>query len=397
MKTSYNIDKHPIWKKIQPFKIPLHKFRFSVARNYAKLYSGERFIGITGSVGKSTTSLCCYFVLKQKFNVLKTVNNLDTIFNLPITLLKVRPKIQKVILELGVEYPNEMDFYFSMVRPATAIITKIAPQHTEFLGGIEGIVNEKSKLVKQLPETGTAILNWDDINVRKMADLTKAQIIYYGTNPKTCHIWASNIRIENYKTVFELNYGVERVEVQMNLIGEHYVTSALAAAALGLHNGMLLMHIKKGLEEVTAGEHRMQLLNGQNNTMILDDTYNNAPAALEAALDVLNKLPAGRRILVLGEMRELGDLTKKMHQQIAQKIYSEKVDFVLLGQGDTKYISEELKSLGYPENRLEENLSNSQIVSQILQLGKKGDLILVKAARSIRFDEIVKRISKHNG
>ena len=394
MPVNFDINHHPIWKKISPVKKPLHFLRFSLARNYAKIFSPDRFIGITGSVGKSTTSLCCYHVLKQKYRTIKTTNNLDTIFNLPITLLKVRPKIEKVILELGVEYPGEMDFYFSLVRPNTAIVTRIAPQHTEFLGGIEGIFAEKSKLVKQLSSKGTAILNWDDPNVRKMAELTKAEVVFYGTNAKNCHIWASNIRIENFKTVFELNYGVERVEVELKLIGEHYVTSALAAAALGLNNGLLLMHIKKGLEEVTAGEHRMQLVEGESDTMILDDTYNNAPAALEAAIDVLNKLPARRRILVLGEMRELGDISQKMHQHIAQKIYTDKIDYVLLGQGDTKYVAEELKSLGYPENRLEENLTNSQIVASVLQLAHKNDLILVKGARSLRFDEVVKRISK---
>lgn len=393
------IEKHPIWKNVSPIKKPFHLVRLFAAKSLVNFFSPSMFIGVTGSVGKTTTTICCTHVLDQKFRTLSstasTVVNLDPIFNIPITLLKIRPKVNKVILEMGVEYPDEMDFYLSIVAPATAIVTNVSYSHSQYLGTIEQIFQEKSKIVQQLPANGTAILNWDDDSVRKMADLTSAKIIFYGTDGKNCHIWASNIKVSNYQTSFEINYGVERVAVNLRLVGRHQVYPALAAAALGVINGISLIAIKKGLEEVEPTEHRLSLLEGLNDTVILDDTYNNSsPIGIEAALDVLNDLPAKRRILIYGEMKELGTYSPSMHRRVGQKIYKNKVDLVLLGSGDTHFIEEELKALGFASEKIEVNLSNPQIVTRILRIAHMGDLILVKGSRSGRFDEVVKRISK---
>jgi len=389
------IQDHSVWKNVSPFKKPAHLLRIFAARKYASFFPRSKFIGITGSVGKTSTTKACQAVLSQKYQILATEENLDPIFNIPITLLKTRPKTDKVFLEMGVEYPGEMEFYLSLVKPATAIITRIFYSHSEFLGDLDKIIEEKSLLIKQLPEDGHAILNWDDPYTRKLVKLTKANVIFYGFDSKNCHVWASNVKIKNYQTYFELNYGVERVEVTLNLLGRHLVYPCLAAASLGLSMGMSLVSIKKGLETLQPAHHRLQILEGLNGTYVLDDTYNSSPAALEEAINVLNEVPAKRRIAVLGEMRELGQYSKLMHEQIAQKIYKDKVDLVLLGGGETKFVAEELLSLGFPQERLEVNLSNSQLVSKILRVASKGDVILVKASRAVKLDEVVKRISKN--
>lgn len=389
-----DINTHPIWKTISRYKKPFHLLRFKMARQYAKLYSGETFIGITGSVGKTSCALACYQVLSRKYNTIATEPNLDPVFNIPITLLKLSPKVKRVILEMGIEYKGEMDFYLSLVRPKKAILTKIYYQHSEFLGGIDDITEEKGKLFESLSEDGFAILNWDDINSRKVADKTRAQVFYFGTDPKNCVVWAGNIKIENYQTVFELNYGVERVQIVYKLLGVHQIYSALAAAALGIIENMPLTKIKQGLEAVLPGEHRLQLVAGPNDSLVLDDTYNAAPAAVEAAIHTLMQVPAKRRILVLGEMRELGEFTQQMHRQIARVIYKEKIDIVLLGQGDTKFIADELIKLGFWEDRLFMDMQSSQMVSYLLQNLSRGDLCLIKGARAVRLDEVVKRIAK---
>lgn len=388
------IQKHPIWKNIKPYKKPVHLARFFLARNIGKLYPRSMFIGITGSVGKTTTKEACLSVLLQKFKTIASRDNLDPILNIPITIFKVRPSIKKVILEMGVEYTEEMDFYLSMVRPATGIVTRISFAHSQFLGDINGILQEKEKLVRQLPKEGFAILNWDDLNVRKLAKDTDAQVIFYGTNFENCHVWASNIRVENNLTRFELNYGVERVEVSLKLIGRHFVYAALAAAALGLCCGLTLISIKKGLEKMIPSPHRLQLLEGLEGWFVLDDTYNSSPVALEEALNVLSELPARRRIIVLGEMKELGVYSESLHRQLAQKIYKDRVDMVFLGGGDVKFIAEELLKLGFPQERLDINLSNSQMVSKILKSAGKGDLILIKGSRAVKLDEVVARVTR---
>lgn len=360
----------------------------------------QMFIGITGSVGKTTTALACKEVLLEKFPTLSTtdtkpgVANLDPIFNLPMTILKIRPKIKKVVLEMGIEHPGEMDVYLSLVKPSTAIITRIFYAHSEFLGSLDEIINEKGKLVEQLPQGGSAILNWDDLNSRKLADKTTAEVIFYGTDPKNCHVWADKIRVENYQTVFELNYGVERVEVKSNLLGRHQIYPLLAAASLGINLDIPLINIKKALEKIEGLEHRMEVVAGFNGSTIIDDTYNSSPAALEEAIDTLNQIPARRRIVCLGEMRELGEYSEKLHRDIARRIYKDKVDLVLTGGGDAVIIADELLKLGFIPERLYSGLKNQELASKLLKVVSRGDVLLIKGSRATRLDEVVKRISK---
>ena len=396
-----DIKNHPIWTQITPyktkislFKKPFHLLRIYLARQYAKLYSKEMFIGISGSVGKTTTTQLCLAVLSLKYKTIATTPNLDPILNIPLTILKINPSIKKVILEMGVEYKGEMDFYLSIVRPMSAIITRVSYAHSEFLGDLGEIIEEKGKLIESLPKDGVAILNYDDSNSKKLAEVCKAQILYFGTDPQNCTVWAGNIKIENYKTSFELNLGVERVKVDFQLLGSHQVYAALAAAALGISVGVPLIKIKTALESVSPEQHRLQPILGPNGSILLDDTYNSSPVALEAAIDTLLQIPARRKILVLGEMRELGKYSEELHREIARKIYKEKLDLVLLGQGDTQYIASELKDLGFLEERMESNLVNSQIVAKLLRSLGKGDVCLIKGSRAVRLDEVVKRIAK---
>lgn len=389
------IKSHPVWKSISPYKKPAHLLRFFLARNIAKLYPRSTFIGITGSVGKTTTKEACLAVLSQKYVSLATRENIDPVFNIPATLMKLRPKIKKVILEMGIEYPEEMDFYLSLIHPATAIMTRISFSHSEYLGDLEGIIKEKSKLIHQLPRGGFAILNWDDINSRGLARETEAEVLFYGLDGQNCHVWASHVRLENGKTRFELNYGVERVDITLGLLGRHFVYPALAAATLGISCRVSLSQIKKGLEKMTPSPHRLQLLEGLGKWYVLDDTYNASPAAVQEALNVLAELPARRRILVLGEMRELGVFSENLHREVARQIYQEKFDWVLLGGGDTRFIGDELVRLGFVADRLEVGLSNSQIVAKVLKLAGPGDLVLVKGSRAVKLDEAVRRITRH--
>lgn len=396
-----NITDHPIWQQVTPtkqripaFKKPLHLLRIYLVRQYAKLFPREKFIAVTGSVGKTTCVQAATAVLSSKFKTLSTKPNLDPILNIPATLLKVNPQFKKVILEMGIEYKGEMDFYLSLVQPATAIFTKISYAHNQYLGDLDGIIEEKGKLISQLDEKGIAILNFDDPNCRKLAKNCKGSVIYFGTDPQNCAIWAGNINIEGFKTTFELNLGVERVKVNYQLLGYHQIYPAMAAATVGVVNEIPLTKIKLALESIEPSEHRMQVVTGPNGSIILDDTYNSSPAALEAAIDTLLQVNARRRIVVLGEMRELGPYSEKLHRLIAQKIYKEKIDQVYLGQGDTQFIWDELKSLGFWEERVEGNLQNSQLVGKLLKNLGKGDLILIKGSRAVRLDEVVKRIAK---
>lgn len=359
-----------------------------LAKQYAKLYSPEIFIGITGSVGKTICAAACKGVLSQKYKTISTnLNNPQAIF-------KVNPSIQKVILEMGVTHKGEMDSYLSIVHPKVVIVTKIAYAHSESLGDLDGISEEKGKLVASLDKNGIALLNYDDINCRKLAERCQGNVVYFGTDRENCTVWADNITIENFVTTFELNYKVERVKVNFKLLGLQQVYPALSAALLGVVSGIPLTKIKLGLESVEPFEHCLQALTGPNGSILLDDSYSSTPADLDAAIDTLLAIPARRRIVVLGDMKGLGQYSEKLYRLVSQKIYKEKLDFVFLGTGEVEIMADELKSLGFWEERLGSGLQNSQIVSKLLKTLGKGDVCLIKGSRLARLDEVVKRIAK---
>lgn len=397
-----DISNHPIWKNVSPLKKRGHLARLFLARQYAKMIPPEKIIGVVGAVGKTTTMLACKEVLSEKYSVVSTTDtntqttNLDPIFNLPMTLLRVRPKTDKVMLEMGIEYPGEMDFYLDMVTPKTAIVTRLSFEHNQFLGSLEDVIKEEGRIIERLPEDGVAILNYDDLNTRKLANFIKPsqQVVFFGTDQKNCHIWAENIKISNFKTSFQLNSGVERAEINSKLLGKHMIYPMLGAAALGVSLNMNLTTIKKGLEKVEPAKNRLQAKLGINDSIILDDTYNAAPKAVEEALETLNLVQARRRILVLGEMRELGQYSEDQHRLMARKIFKDRIDLVFLGPGEAQYIEDELKQLGFPEDRLEAGLTNDQMVKALSDLIRKGDVVLVKGANSLKLNEVVDRLVK---
>ncbi|MDO8573314.1 MAG: UDP-N-acetylmuramoyl-tripeptide--D-alanyl-D-alanine ligase [Candidatus Daviesbacteria bacterium] len=372
----------------------LQSLQTHLARQYVKLYPPNLFIGITGSVGRSTCVEAAAAVCSQKYKTITTNPYSDPVHNISHTLLRINPKTEKVILELEAEHKGEMDFYLSQVKPKIALFTK-----TTYMPGTESsivgeILSEQQKLMESLGKQGVAIVNWDDLALKEIAGQCRGNVLFYGTDPKNCTVWAGNIGVENFGTSFELNSGVERVKINFKLLGINEVYAALAASLLGVVLGIPLTKIKPALESLESIPHCMQTLLGPNNSIILDDTNGTSPVEVEAAIDTLLAVPARRRIVVLGEMRDLGVNSEVMHREIARKIYKEKLDLVFLGQGETRFIAEELKSLGFWEEKMESDLQSSQLVSRLLKTLGKGDVCLIKGSKSVRLDEVVSRIAK---
>ncbi|MBI2018981.1 hypothetical protein HYS96_04760 [Candidatus Daviesbacteria bacterium] len=366
------------------FKRPVTFLKYYLSKQYVKLYPQDMFVAVCGSLGKTTTVRLSQAVLSQKYKTITTEANKDSVTNIPQTLLKLNPSFQKAVLEMGADSAGEADFYHSLVKPKVVILTRIISEQAEI-----------SKLLSFLPNDGIVILNWDDINSKKLAQQVPSQVVYYGTDPQNCTVWAANVRIENFRTNFELNLGVERVKVELPALGLHQIYPALAAAGLGVIHGIPLTKIKIALESVEPEDHKFQLLLGPNGSYILDDTFSATPIEVESAIDTLVQIPARRRMLVLGEMID-PNYSADEYRKIAEKIYKEKLDFIFLGQGSIKVIAEELTSLGFWEERVESNMLNSQLVSKLLKILGKGDVCLIKCSRSVRLDEVVKRIARKN-
>lgn len=317
-----------------------HQSRRFLAKIWLKLHFRITIIGVTGSYGKTNTTRAISGVLSEKFKTLQTDLDLDTIYNLPITILKLRFWHQKLVLEYGVDHKNEMDFHLKLVKPSVGVITGINPTHSEpeLLGSVEGIIKEKNKLLQALPKNGLAILNWDDENVRKMAGKTKAKVLKYGMNLASRNeydLWAEKIKVDFEGTSFTLHFNYlsnqrKTLRIKTGLIGRHFVQSCLAAVAVGIYQGLSENQIKRGLAKLKPLPGRLSVKKGPQGSILIDDSLRANPASTLAGLQTLRDLPTrGRRIAVLGEMGELGSLAKLEHQRIGKLAAAMKIDFMV--------------------------------------------------------------------
>ena len=242
-----------------------------------------RVIGITGSVGKSTTKELIAEVLSQKYRTLRNIGNLNNEIGLPLTILRMTESHQCAVLEMGFYVPGEIKLLCQIAEPITGVITNVGAVHAERAGSLEAIAMGKAELVEYLPSTGTAILNYDDPLVRSMAEKTNAKILFYGLDPQA-HLWADEIEGLGLQGIrFCLHYKNERLYLRVPLIGQHSVHTALRAAAVGLAEGLTWQEIVNGLQQ---GYTQLQLaaVSTPTGALILDDTYNASPDSVLAAL-----------------------------------------------------------------------------------------------------------------
>ena len=366
------------------WKQPFHNFRRFIAKLWLKFNPQLTIVGITGSYGKTNTTRAIAAVLSQKHKVIQTDLDLDTIYNLPITILKLRPWHQKLVLEMGVDHKNEMDFHLSLVKPSIAVVTGINPTHSEpeLLGSLEGVIKEKRKLLQILPKDGLAILNWDDENVRKMVRLTKAKVLKYGTSPKY-DFWADKIKVDFSGTSFILHYENKKFAIKTGLVGRHFIHECLAAAAVGINQGLTWGQIKNGLSKLKPLAGRLSIEKGPKGTILINDALRANPASTMAGLQTLVDLPrqlAGRRIAVLGEMGELGELAQEEHWRVGKEVAGLKIDYLVSVGPLQKLTAVEAIKSGMKKNQVfwVENVAQAaQILERLLSV---GDLFYLKGS-----------------
>ncbi len=334
---------------------PAHKHLFHMTRRFiAKRWLSlmpALQIAVTGSQGKTNTTQTIYGILKQIGLTVVTDINLDTIYNVPITALRVRPSTKFAIFELGVDHPGEMDKHLEIVKPKIAVVTGISPVHTDadHLGSLENLIKEKRKLIEALPKNGYAILNYDDENVRKMAPFTKAKILWYGTDKKHCDIWANKLNVSLEGTAFSLN----GQPVTTRLIGKHHIYTIMTAYLvykLMVDNNqfpLVLTDFNQFLSNVIPLPGRMSVEPGPLGTTVLNDSLRANPSSTASGLQTLSEIEykGGRKIAVLAEMGELADPVEE-HKKIGRLIGRLKINF-LIGIGPyQKYTVEEAVKSG---------------------------------------------------
>ncbi len=346
-----------------------------------------RVIGVTGSVGKSTTKEMIAEVLSTRFRTLKSPGNLNNEIGLPLTLLKLSSGHQRAVIEMGFYVPGEIAFLCDIALPHVGVVTNVGTVHAERAGSQEAIARGKAELVQALPPApeGVAILNFDDAWVRKMEEKTKARIFFYGLSHEA-HLWADQVEGLGLEGIrFRIHYQGETLYVKIPLIGRHSVHTALRAAAVGLAEGMNWQEILEGLSQGHT-QLRLAAVRSENGALLLDDTYNASPESMLAALNLLDELD-GRKIAVLGDMLELGPYERGGHEMVGLR--AAQVAGMLLTLGERAHIiAEAARRAGMKKSAVLEFDALEPVVEWLNSNLSKDDVVLIKGSHGLRMDRI---------
>jgi len=361
-----------------------------LATDWRQRFSAQ-VVGITGSVGKTSTKELTTLVLAQKFTVLKNPGNLNNEIGLPLTLLKMNDSHGQVVLEMGMYDVGEIETLCRIARPHIGVVTNVGPSHLERLGSLERIAAAKQELVAALDENGIAILNIDDPLVMGMAAHTRARVFTYGLS-EDADLRADRIHSEGLEGVrFVLHYQNESVDVKVPLLGRHSVHTALRAAAVGLVQGMHWGEIVAGLQNREA-QLRLVAIPGPHGSIILDDTYNASPDSTIAALNLLHELNATRKIAVLGYMAELGGYEEAGHKKVGCRA-ANTVDMLITVGPCADIVAAEAVACGLDATAVHVMADIAAVLEFLKKIAATGDTILVKGSRSMAMETIVNELT----
>ena len=351
-----------------------------------------RVVGITGSVGKTSTIELIAAVLSQHFSTLKSLGNYNNEIGLPLTMLRLHPGVEWVVQEMGMYALGEIAHLAGIAQPEIAVVTKVGPTHLERLGSIDRIAQAKAELVQALPPHGLAILNGDDERVRAMASQTRAKrILYYGLESNN-DLWADGVQTHGLEGLrMRFHFRGQSVHARLPILGRHSTYGALAAAAVGLSLGLAWDEVIRGLRDESA-QVRLLVVPGVRGTTILDDTYNASPDSTGAALNLLAEMD-GRKVAVLGGMLELGSYEVEGHRLVgrrAAEVVSMLVTVGKLGQ----FIAEEAMAAGMSSSAVHAVADNDEAVRFLDHVLAEGDFVLVKGSRGMAMEGIVAELAR---
>jgi UDP-N-acetylmuramoyl-tripeptide--D-alanyl-D-alanine ligase len=348
-------------------------------------------VGVTGSIGKTSTKEATAAVLNRRYRTLKNPRSYNSESTLPIVLLQLDDQHEVAVLEMGMYWPGDIALLARLARPQIGIVTNVGPSHLERVGSIEAIESAKAELIDALPEHGHAILNIDDPRVVAMASRTRAKPFLFGLDP-AADLWADQIESSGLEGIsFRAHHAGEAVTLRLPLIGRHSVHTALAAASAGLLLGLGWDAIVDGLRDSSA-QLRLLAVPGVGGTTLIDDTYNASPASGLAALNLLAELD-GRKIAVLGDMLELGPIEEEAHRMIGAR--AAEIADTLVAYGErARWIADEARQAGMPAAQIHHVTSPAATESLLRAIMTPGDYVLIKGSRGMAMDAIVNSLQQ---
>lgn len=350
-------------------------------------------VGITGSVGKTTTREMVACALSARYSVYKTPGNHNSQVGVPITISEITPEDEIGVIELGMSEPGELTVIAKIAKIQMAVITNIGITHIEQLGSQENIYKEKLTIQDGLMEGGILFLNGDDPFLMKTQAKEGCRTIYYGTG-ENCNYRALDVHVEEGFPAFTAVFGQKRIPVRLGVMGSHNVLNAIVSLAVASECGIPMEEAAKCLQEFTGFKNRQQIYSVRGMT-IIDDTYNASPVSMKAGLEVLNSITrAQRRIAVLADMKELGEKTRLYHYEIGEYIAEHPVyEVVTMGELAGE-IAKAVKALA-PEILVREFMEQEVLVSYLKEELREGDCVLFKGSNSMKLGSVAEEFYKN--
>ncbi len=351
-----------------------------------------KVVGITGSVGKTSTKEIIASVLSEKFQVLKTLGNFNNELGLPLTIFRLREGDEVAVLEMGINHFGEMHRLSKVARPDVCVITNIGQCHLEFLGDRDGVLRAKSEIFDFVAPDGNIILNGDDDKLATLREIKGIKPIFFG-NESGRAIYATDIRSAGIKGVWcNIHVGEECFEVMVPIPGYHMVLNALAATAVGRSLDMTNEEIKRGIEKLESLSGRFHIIEA-NGITVVDDCYNANPVSMKASLKVLNDAET-RKTAILGDMGELGEEEQQLHEEVGAYLGTLDIQTAVCIGPLAAHLAEAAKKVK-PQMQIFTAGSVEEAMEHLPEWICKGDTILVKASHFMHFEKIVDALTKN--
>ena len=348
-------------------------------------------IAITGSVGKTSTKDIVASVVNEKYKTLKTVGNYNNHIGLPLTILNLREH-EALVVEMGMNHFGEISVLTKIAKPTVAIITNVGTAHIGILGSRDNILKAKLEILEGLQEGGKIIINNDNDLLHNWYEENKDKydIVTYGIDNES-DLMAEDIASFENGSKYILKGENKSVNVPVG--GNHFVQNSLCAIAVGKILQIETDKIIDGIKKFELTKRRMDITKLENGVTIINDCYNANFDSMKAALEYLGKIQDRRKIAVLGDMLELGDYSKKLHEMVGEEVTKNNIDILITVGNEAKYIASTSIGNGMNKDNVIECNSNTEAINELKSIMKENDTILFKASNGMHFEEIINGIS----
>ena len=347
-------------------------------------------VGITGSVGKTSTKDIISSVMAKKYNVLKTLGNFNSQIGLPLTVLRLKEDNNAMVVEMGMSALGEISNITKVAKPTIAVITNVGTVHIGNLGSRENILKAKLEILDGLQNGGTLVINNDNdmlFKWNKENQNKKFKVITFGIENKSDIMPYDIVSTENGST-YKIDIDGKTYNIKVTVGGNHFVLNSLCAIAVGRLLNIEMEDILNGIANFELTKRRMQVEKNKNGVTIINDCYNANYDSMKAAIEYLGKINANKKIAVLGDMLELGEFSKGLHEKVGEEVAKNNVDILITVGSLAKDIAKKAIEKGMQEKDIYTCDNNNEAIELIRQKANKGDAVLLKASNGLNFQEI---------